>query len=427
MKIAIWHNLPSGGGKRLLHDHVVGLLARGHRLEAWRPPTADNNFLPLDALIPEHVVDLRSTRPQFSDTLGLTLEMARAISAMDEHCRACAEEIDRGGFDVLFANSCFYFATTAIGRYVEIPSALYLGEPYRRLYEPMPQSPWLALPSTNSLLEPLTSREAFRDWKRVSNLRVQAREEVKNAAGFSRILVNSYFSRESVLRAYGLDAEVCYPGIDSGLFVDRRLNRAYSLVGLGSLTAEKNARLCIEAIAKLPAPRPPLIWIANIAEQQYFEEMNALARSRDVIFDPRIHISDDELVDTLNRAMALLYAPRLEPFGLAPLEANACGLPVIAVAEGGVRETVIDQVNGLLIDNDPADMADAILRLVADPPLARKLGANGRAAVLEKWNRNAAIDRLEAQLARHAGFSQPPVNAAPPNVTAPPSLLRSAK
>jgi glycosyltransferase involved in cell wall biosynthesis len=100
--------------------------------------------------------------------------------------------------------------------------------------------------------------------------------------------------------------------------------------------------------------------------------------------------------------MALLYAPRLEPFGLAPLEANACGVPVIAIAEGGVRETVVDQVNGLLVENNPGAMAEAIARLSSDPSLARKLGVKARHAVKENWDLNAAIDRLEQKLVQYA-------------------------
>ena len=50
-------------------------------------------------------------------------------------------------------------------------------------------------------------------------------------------------------------------------------------------------------------------------------------------------------------------------------------------------------------------MAEAIERLSADPSLARKLGANARLAVKEKWNMNAAIDRLEEKLVRYARTS----------------------
>src|SRR5229473_8596052 len=56
MKIAVWHNLPSGGGKRALYYHVRGLVERGHTVESWCPPTADVSYLPLRELIPEHAV-----------------------------------------------------------------------------------------------------------------------------------------------------------------------------------------------------------------------------------------------------------------------------------------------------------------------------------------------------------------------------------
>jgi glycosyltransferase involved in cell wall biosynthesis len=104
------------------------------------------------------------------------------------------------------------------------------------------------------------------------------------------------------------------------------------------------------------------------------------------------------MVDILNRARVMLYAPRLEPFGYAPLEANACGLPVIAVAEGGVRETVEDGVNGLLVENDPPCMAAAIERLMADDPLHQRLSEGAAERAGSKWSLGPSIDRLDARL-----------------------------
>ena len=77
----------------------------------------------------------------------------------------------------------------------------------------------------------------------------------------------------------------------------------------------------------------------------------------------------------------------------------------IAVAEGGVRETIIDQVTGLLVEHDPAAMAAAVDRLRADPALARQLGVSGRQAVEAKWGLNSAIGRLEQKLMRYAQCS----------------------
>ena len=58
MKIAVWHNLPGGGGKRALYHHVKGLVEAGHHLEVWRPDLADESFLPLHELCREHIVRL---------------------------------------------------------------------------------------------------------------------------------------------------------------------------------------------------------------------------------------------------------------------------------------------------------------------------------------------------------------------------------
>src|SRR5438309_1904914 len=131
MKIAIWHNLPSGGGKRALYYHVRGLVERGHAIEAWCPSTSNRSYLPLSELITEHVlpIDISPQRepvtrgPMLSELHGDELQEA---AALDEHCRRCAAEINRGDFDLLFANSSIIQAVSSIGRYVEIPKVLYL-------------------------------------------------------------------------------------------------------------------------------------------------------------------------------------------------------------------------------------------------------------------------------------------------------------
>lgn len=381
-----------------------GLVARGHAVEAWCPPTADREFLPFGPSVHEHVVDLTWPTPWHrSDEWQVTLETERSLAAMDAHCRQCAEEIDQGGFDILFANTCMLFRTTSIGRFAKTPAVLYLQEPFRWLYEALPQLPWLARPrGAWSPLRPSTYRSTFVDIRTLRNRRVQAREEASNAAAFHRILVNSYFSRESVLRAYGLDSDVCYLGIDAEHFVDKGLPRGNDVVGLGSITREKNLGLCIEAIGAIPPPRPKLVWIGNLADHAYLDEVRRLAEARQVAFEPMVRVSDEILLDVLNRTAVMVYAPRLEPFGLAPLEANACGVPVVAVAEGGVRETVVDGVTGLLVAHDPAAMAAAVTRLLHDPTLARQLGANARQAVEAKWGLPSATDRIELHLTRYA-------------------------
>lgn len=408
MKIAVWHNLPSGGGKRALYDHVKGLVARGHTLEAWCPPTADQTYLPLNELITEHVVPFsyqpRTTKNRASEIAALYLDVADKIAAMDEHCRLCAEEINRGEFDLLFANSCWVQAVTSIGHSVNIPKVLYLQEPFRWLYEANPELPWIAAPKMENIWQPGNLKRFPRDFMQTQGLRVQAREEARNAKAFDAILVNSLFSRESLLRAYGVNAKVCYLGIDTNKFVNRHLDREPFVVGVGSLMRHKNIKFAVEAVAKISmakvnVPRPRIVWIGNASEPSYVKELAQIARAAGIVFEPKVRIDDAELVELLNRAMMMVYAPRLEPFGYAPLEANACGAPVIAVAEGGVRETVVNDFNGLLVESEPQAMAAAIEKLMNDQAEARRLGETGCEFVNKQWSLNAAIDRLEHRFA----------------------------
>jgi glycosyltransferase involved in cell wall biosynthesis len=404
MKIAVWHNLPSGGGKRALYYHVRGLVAKGHSVEAWCPTTSDRTYLPLSELITEHVLPIEIDQRDNFGTRGFLGEayghQLRAAKALDQHCQSCADQINRRTFDVLFANSSIIQAVSSIGRYVKTKKVLYLQEPNRGLYEATEGGlPWVAIPAQS---RPWLHRSYMRwfvfDLIRTQKLRVLARDERLNASSFDLILVNSYFSRESLLRIYGLDSTVCYLGVDTALFMNRHHSRDNLVVSVGELSAHKNVEFIINAVAQMRGPRPRLVWIANRGPEWYCEKMRRLAESSGVSFEIRWRVDDNELIETLNRAAAMVYTPRLEPFGFAPLEANACGLPVIAVAEGGVRETIIDGVNGLLVQHQPQAMAHAIERLRDDKHLAAQLGKNGTALVGEKWSVNSAVERLETQL-----------------------------
>ena len=76
---------------------------------------------------------------------------------------------------------------------------------------------------------------------------------------------------------------------------------------------------------------------------------------------------------------------------------------MVAVAEGGVRETVVDGVTGVLVtDNAPEALGAALGRVLDRPDWARELGAAGRRAVRERWTWARAVEALEGHLRRAA-------------------------
>ena len=76
------------------------------------------------------------------------------------------------------------------------------------------------------------AKDFVQDLFQTQGLRIQAREEFLNASAYNVILTNSFFSRESILRAYGLDARVCYLGIDTDLFRPLNLPRERMVIGV---------------------------------------------------------------------------------------------------------------------------------------------------------------------------------------------------
>ena len=80
-----------------------------------------------------------------------------------------------------------------------------------------------------------------------------------------------------------------------------------------------------------------------------------------------------QLCDVYNRSQATLATAYLEPFGLSVIESMACGTPVIAVSEGGFRETIINNKTGLLVERDGEKFALAITKLIGDKKLYKSI------------------------------------------------------
>jgi glycosyltransferase involved in cell wall biosynthesis len=120
-------------------------------------------------------------------------------------------------------------------------------------------------------------------------------------------------------------------------------------------------------------------WIANFADSSYHQKLSALAKSGGSSLLHRWRFSDENIVEWLNRASVMVYSARLEPFGLAPLEANARATPVVAVAEGGVRESIRNGVHGVLIpERRPEQIGQELLSFLETSSCARDISLASR-------------------------------------------------
>ena len=248
----------------------------------------------------------------------------------------------------------------------------------------------------------------------------------------SRVLVNSAFTASVYGAAFPLlrgvrgmlgddEPDVLHPAIDptrNPLLppTARRDDAPLTLVSINRFERKKNLRLAIEALALARGgggggggggANLELVlaggWDARLAENvEYFAELQQAAADLGVADAVRFerNVSDEERGALLAAASAVVYTPSLEHFGIVPLEAMAAGRPVVAVDDGGPKETVKHGATGWLCAAEPAAFAAAFASVAAKEKSGelRRMGEAARAHVTKSFSLDAFGEKLEGHL-----------------------------
>ena len=199
------------------------------------------------------------------------------------------------------------------------------------------------------------------------------------------------------------------PAAGQAFRVRRGLPAGRWLVTVARLVPHKGIDTAIRLVAAL-TPHYPTLHYGVVGRGAYEGGLRHLAESLGVA--DRVHILPDVSDDELPAAFALgevyLGLSResgldVEGFGIALLEAAACGLPVVAGASGGVADAVADGESGILVDpSDLQQATDAVRHLLGDPILAQRIGAVGRERVLRGFTWERVVSELRG-IARELG------------------------
>lgn len=195
--------------------------------------------------------------------------------------------------------------------------------------------------------------------------------DVANSAHVDRFIANSRNVADRAKRFYGREAEVVLPPVDPDIFTLYEGERAHYLAAARLVPYKRMDRI-IEAFALLPDHR--LTVVGDGPDRRRLERM----ATTNVTFTG--HVPQERLVELMQRSRALICAAD-EDLGLTPLEALACGTPVIALGKSGYLETVIDGVSGIHFPESTADrIADAVRRFEALGPFAAPAHLRAHAA-----------------------------------------------
>jgi D-inositol-3-phosphate glycosyltransferase len=172
----------------------------------------------------------------------------------------------------------------------------------------------------------------------------------------------------------------------------------YRLLSVGRLVPRKGYEIIIEALTRLPETELLIAGGAGSGDgtpDPEHDRLVAVAERLEVADRVRLigQVARTDMPALLHSADLVVCSPWYEPFGIVPLEAMACGVPVVATAVGGMLDTVVDSVTGALVPpRDPVALADVIGPLLESPSRRAELARAGLERVRSRysWDRVAA-------------------------------------
>ena len=211
-----------------------------------------------------------------------------------------------------------------------------------------------------------------------------ARWDRDTADRADRYVAISHYVAGRIARYYNRKATVVYPPVDTDFFRPTSAPAERSALIVSALVPYKRIELAIEACRRARIP----LTIAGDGPERAALERSA---GGDVVFLGRV---SDEAVRDLYQRSAVTLLPGEEDFGIVPLEAQACGRPVLALARGGALETVVDGTTGTLVEEaEPEAFADALARTID-----RQFDAAAIRSHAERFSRTRFGDEMETMI-----------------------------
>ncbi|MCS7094159.1 MAG: glycosyltransferase family 4 protein [Candidatus Aenigmarchaeota archaeon] len=373
MKIAAVHSRLDQlrGAERAFLNMILYLKDRGHEIDLYTIK-ASEYFLKKFKEKNIGVYDLQKEKNK-----NPILSLINLYSFHLYYLIKLSREINKRNYDLIFVH---HFLTSPIIPFLKYPCVYYCQEPVRMVYE-------VNLARVKLAHLPYSYIDKF---------------SVKKA---DLVLANSDYTREYIYRVYGIFSITNYLGVDTNLFRKIEIEKENFILSIGVLHPVKAHDFVIRALGTIPKQkRPKLVLVGNGPEKNK-NYLRTLASKCDVTLEIKENIDDIELVYLYNKAKVTTAAHMMEPFGLTAIESMACETPVVAVREGGFRESVVDGVTGLLTERDEKEFAEAIKYLLENPEVTEIMGRKGRERVEKYFTWEKCVENLEKNLRKIIGKS----------------------
>ncbi|MEK7571936.1 MAG: glycosyltransferase family 4 protein [Patescibacteria group bacterium] len=360
MRIAIFHELQQGGARRAVNEFAKELQKK-HTVDLYivdiKEDSAERAFFHQVHLYPFTPKDWRGGNWRlklYKDTLEL-MKLYQLHKKM-------AADINNGEYDVAFIHPSQYTQAPFILRFLKTRKVYYCEEPLRLVYESQ-----FEIPKNIPLI-----KKIYEKFNRLLRKRID-RENLKKA---DMVITNSKYTKKRIEEAYKIKSVVSYLGVDTHLFRPLAQKKEYDILFIGAKTEDDGYILLREIEGELPRE---ISIKKHIIGEDWIED-------------------ETQFVKLYNKAKLVVCLSHDDPFGLIPLEAMACGIPVVAVNEGGYLETILHNNTGYLLPRNGSIIAKKITSLLRNEAITKQLGRNAREHVVENWTMEKSTKQIERHL-----------------------------
>jgi phosphatidylinositol alpha-1,6-mannosyltransferase len=194
----------------------------------------------------------------------------------------------------------------------------------------------------------------------------------------------------------GVNLDIFHPGMDCEIVISQYgLKGKKIILTVARFDRNKGVDIAIKSLPSVLEKVPNAVYLvlgSGPCEQEWRRLVKTMGLEEKVIFGG--FIPNEELPVYYNACDVFLLATRalkefgyVEGFGIVFIEANACGKPVVGGDVGGVSEAIIDAVTGILVNPlSTEEISEALVKLLADGELARKMGQAGRRRAEEEFS-----------------------------------------
>jgi glycosyltransferase involved in cell wall biosynthesis len=290
---------------------------------------------------------------------------ARTFRALLPLYPAAIESFDLSGYDLVVSSSSAWAHAVLCEQ--DTVHVSYCHNPFRYAWNDREQTLARRDPVTRVFL-----RGAFRRWRQWDWIAAQRT---------NRYVANSRVTQARIRAYFGREAAIVHPPVNTERFSPGPVGDHYLIVS--ELMAHKQIDVAIAAFNRLRLP------LVIIGDGPHARRLQRLAGPTVKLVGRR---SDLEVAQLIQSARALIVTS-VEEFGIAAVESQAAGRPVIARAAGGVLETVIDGITGCLWTGGPEELAQAVLEFDEEAVDPEVLVSQAR-----RFGRQAFRDGLQGEI-----------------------------